>query len=320
MTDNLHIREAKDSDETSIKDLFARVVGREFPDQRFRWLFIENVLGRGVCPVALVGEKLVGSTASVAIPFRDGTSRFDVFRLQDALVDADYRGQGIYTRLMLDSSRVFDERGVPFVFGYPNENSKRLFLGKGGYTLIDEIPTLGLDVALDGDDFPSDLEFRCSAPDSFSQDDTNLFNRHWDAVRFHTVRTPDYLRLRYSPEVGRNYVVVRGFDSAGLQALAIGKYYEPANSIDVVELVAHPSAGVLLETLRALRGAFRGEPATRFESWIWGANPLVAAAEELGFAPTGRTTNLIWRMNPALGLAPPARDELTITMGDSDVY
>lgn len=316
----LRIRDFENEDQAAVEGLFLRVIGRDFPAKRFAWLFRDNPLGRGVCPLALLGDELVGSTASIAIPFRHPGGRLDIFRLQDALVDESCRGQGIYTKLMKESSRIFDERGVSFVFGFPNENSKWLFLNRGGYTLVDEIPTLGLELAANGGILDSGLEFEPAGPGSFTEADARLFAGMWRDVPLYTERTLEYLRLRYAPEVGHRYHVVRGFAGGELRVLAVGKFFEPAAAIDVMELVGPPDPGVLRATMDVLATAVGDRRVERFETWIRGANPLVAAAREAGFAPSGRTTNLIWRCRPDGGLPAPAVDDLLITMGDSDVY
>ncbi len=319
MSEALQIREFVDSDEQSIRDLFEVIVERPFPPERFRWLFIDNPAGRGICPVAEFEGRLVGSTASVAVPFRYRGRDLEVFRLQDALVDANVRGQGIYTKLMVESSRLFDERNVPFVFGFPNENSRWIFENKGGYTLLDEIPTLRLDFSALPEGC-SDLEFKAEPAGEFSSDDLQLFERCWQGVALHTLRSPGYLKLRYSPQVGRNYHTIRGFRDGELSLLVVGKYFAPARSIDVVELVGPGDVNELAAALRALQSSISDGEAEGFESWFWGANPLTGMAREIGFREVVRTTNLIWRADPAFGEKVPGDGELLLTMGDSDVY
>lgn len=319
MSDSLVIREFDDADEMAIRDLFREVVGRPFPPDRFRWLFIDNPYGRGVCPVAEFGGKVVGSTASVAIPFRHRGRDLDIYRLQDALVDANCRGQGIYTRLMHESSRLFDEKGVPFVFGFPNENSRWIFENRGGYTGLQPIPTLRLE---SGDLAPGGaaLEFRSEPSGTFTAEDFALFEKCWSEVPLYTLRTPEYLKLRYSRQVGRDYLTVRGYRGEELSILIVGKYFAPERSFDVVEMVGPRDAGEMAAALRALRSAIGSGQAEGFESWFWGANPLRRLAAKVGFRDVVRSTNLIWRADPKFGGMAPADGELLLTMGDSDVY
>lgn len=319
MSDSLVIREFADADEPGIRDLFETVVGRPFPPDRFRWLFIDNPLGRGVCPVAELDGRVVGSTASVAVPFRHRGRDLDIYRLQDALVDEVCRGQGVYTKLMQESSRLFDERHVPFVFGFPNENSRWLFENRGGYTPLQQVPTLRLRFA-DLAAGTGGLEFRSEPAGAFTAADAELFDRCWADVPLHTLRSPAYLTLRYSPQVGRDYVTVRGYRDGELAVLVIGKYFAPEKSIDVVEIVGPADAGEMAAALHALRAAVSGGEADAFESWFWGANPLCDIAAETGFVEAVRTTNLIWRADPAFGETAPGDGELLLTMGDSDVY
>jgi hypothetical protein len=55
-----------------------------------------------------------------------------------------------------------------------------------------------------------------------------------------------------------------------------------------------------------------------YESWTFGANPLKEIFTEIGSRPTGQTTHLVWRWDPA-NEAPVPVDEFLITIGDCDV-
>ena len=284
-------------------------------------MFIDNPFGFGICPLALVDDTLVGQSVAVAIPFIDGTAHYRTFRIQNVMVDTQYQGQGIFTRLLIENTRLADTNGIPFIYTFPNENSLPTFLRKAGYSLLDRIPTLNLSARHLDDSPATDMSFKVSGPNYFTDEDVRLMSRFTELVRFRTNRTLEYLRWRFDKRSDRTYIVVRGFSTTKeLHSIAVGKYYEPAQSVDVMEVACAANPIQMKATLQALGAAVGRHRIESYNVWMFGANPLAEIARAIGFVPTGQLTNLVWRWNPKNKTSIPSADEIMLTMGDSDVY
>ena len=60
----------------------------------------------------------------------------------DTMVDHRFRGAGLFTRLARRVNECMVERGVDFVYGFPNGNSIHGFVSKLGWTALDPVPFL----------------------------------------------------------------------------------------------------------------------------------------------------------------------------------
>lgn len=60
----------------------------------------------------------------------------------DTLVDADFRGRGLFTKMASSVYQRIDEEGGAFVYGFPNANSAPGFFKKLGWKTLDPVPFL----------------------------------------------------------------------------------------------------------------------------------------------------------------------------------
>jgi len=87
--------------------------------------------------VALDGEKVVGLQAFFYWPYsRDGIS-YNSYQSGNSIVHPDYRGQGIFSKLLKYIDEISGEFNIDFLVGFPVEASKNSFLRKGWSNLFD---------------------------------------------------------------------------------------------------------------------------------------------------------------------------------------
>lgn len=60
----------------------------------------------------------------------------------DTIVDANFRGQGLFKRLVNDVNARATEQGCGFVYGFPNGNSAHGFFERLGWTNLDPVPMM----------------------------------------------------------------------------------------------------------------------------------------------------------------------------------
>lgn len=117
-----------------VAELFRRQYGvapAEFLDRFTR--FYEHPYQRGRCQrvVALDGERVVGFVGFVVWPYALDGQQFHSFQACDGLLDARWRGRGVFPRMM----DVVD--GVDFVVGFPVATAKAVFLRNGWKNVLD---------------------------------------------------------------------------------------------------------------------------------------------------------------------------------------
>ncbi len=316
----MQIRDFTDTDLPAMQTLYKETYNREFPTDRVFWMRQGNPTGPAIWPIAVEQDEYAGQSTSVIVPFRDGDSQTKIVKMQNAMVSPKFRGRHVYSDIVQAKMDRADAAGYSYVYGFPNANSHKAFVGRYGFALICEIPSLGIkreDITEEPD---PGLTFEVSGPSSFTVEDANLFAGFSSQVRFRIDRTVEYLNWRYEPASGHTYFVVRGFENGQLVSIAVAKYYEDASGIDIVELACPTDRRHIHALLQALVAAVGDREVDGIEIWCFGGNPLVAAIAEAGFKPTGRSTSLIWRSHPDQGAAPAVTNDFLLTMGDSDVY
>ena len=114
-----------------------------YPTERWNiktieWEYFNNPFGKAKVFLALSGDKLVGFTSSVPIITKMKSDLFRGYRTQNVLTDIDYRGQGIFSRLILNNNDYLD-RFSDINISFPNKNSLPFFI-KTNWSKVCEIP------------------------------------------------------------------------------------------------------------------------------------------------------------------------------------
>ena len=124
-------------------ELFAQCFGRNgTPRQRpaLDWQYLQNPTRQLHVDLTLDGQTLAAIYAVQPCRLWCGGQRRLAAQSVDTLVDADYRGQGLFTR---GATAVFDrlaQAGAACVYGFPNKNSAPGFFSKLGWQSLDPVP------------------------------------------------------------------------------------------------------------------------------------------------------------------------------------
>lgn len=120
-------------------DSFALLHGvrREDFDLAFMdWWFFQNPTHEGLLAGVFDGDKLVGYVGFAAQHLRVEGRRVSAAILSSAFTHPDYRGKGLFSRLIRYLVEVAGERGHEAVFGWPNETALRIYLGRLGFSVM----------------------------------------------------------------------------------------------------------------------------------------------------------------------------------------
>ena len=119
------------ADGGEINDLFARAYGRTRTLEQWSWEFT-GLPGEGpVLWAARADNRLVGHYALISLPMSFFGQTLRGAKAESAMVDPDYRGRGICSRLVdltLEDAR---KRSISVVWGFPNELSFRIMERSG---------------------------------------------------------------------------------------------------------------------------------------------------------------------------------------------
>ena len=143
MTGGIEIRamQHSDSDLIAFRECFAHN-GTDRRLDALRWQYAENPARKLLVDLAICEHRIAAIYAVQPAEVRvDGIRRFAAQSV-DTLVDADFRGRGLFTS-MAESvySRVRHEGGL-FVYGFPNANSAPGFFNKLQWSSLDPVPFL----------------------------------------------------------------------------------------------------------------------------------------------------------------------------------
>lgn len=113
-----------DHEKQSLRDLFAEVFSKPKPVERFERQFTKTVLGYSYHGMMLDDEdRLVGAYTSIPVRYEVAGSTRTFGLSVDTMIARGARGNsGNLRRLAEDTYERLAEDGIPFIFGFPNEN------------------------------------------------------------------------------------------------------------------------------------------------------------------------------------------------------
>lgn len=131
MHDDLHIREATESDTEQILGLLRTSLGEgSIPRhlEYWSWKHRSNPFGASPVLVAEANGRLVGLRVFMRWAWEREGKEVRAVRAVDTATHPDWRGRGIFTRLTLALVEKMGAEGVSFVFNTPNELSRPGYL------------------------------------------------------------------------------------------------------------------------------------------------------------------------------------------------
>ncbi len=118
------VRPYEPADRAAFLDLYEHVHGSVKSERWFEWKYGANpYVGELPMMVAERDGDLVGARPLFALPMRAGRADFQVRQPADAMVHAEHRRQGIFTRMIERAVDHCESSGLDFLFTFPNQRS-----------------------------------------------------------------------------------------------------------------------------------------------------------------------------------------------------
>lgn len=114
----------------AIAALFQECFANKLTVDLWQWAYIDNPHGEPLVTLCYEGNQLTGHCASAPLPTALGATRFNSHLAMTAMVAKQCRGQGLYPRLVNENEQAALQRGVDFVFGFPNPVSTPVYRDK----------------------------------------------------------------------------------------------------------------------------------------------------------------------------------------------
>lgn len=225
--DDLRVRPMTPEDWPAALDVLRASMGNAAAGADFlRWKHEENPFGVSPGLVAEHDQKVVALRLFMRWRFRTGPEELSAVRAVDTATHPRFQGRGLFRTLTLALVEQMRKEGVAFVFNTPNEKSRPGYL-KMGWSDVTRVPvwvraTRPLRAALRraGALFPASPSF-----ESLEEDRASLrallqqpaLPSFLEAARprdsrYHTPRTPSFLRWRYADAPGLAYGARGRFD------------------------------------------------------------------------------------------------------------
>jgi GNAT superfamily N-acetyltransferase len=273
-----------------------------------RWQYVQNPTRQMFVDFAVSDQRIAAIYATQPAFVRVRDARLLAVQSVDTLVDADFRGLGLFTKMAAAVYQRVREREGAFVYGFPNGNSAPGFFNKLEWSSLDPVPFLvrPLRTAFLASKLPlgrlssraPDLRLPIRGPRLQSAQELRrvkeigpeldqLWERFASKVTIAVDRSADYLRWRLD-KPGEHYERLGVYEAGQLVAFCAYKVVDKHGGRVgyVVELLhgpAHHEAGaaLLAECLR--RMASDGADAAL--AWCFRHSPNARAYWKVGFMP-----------------------------------
>lgn len=300
--------------------MYNKVFAKPQTLEQWRWSHLGNPVRRMDTQLGFCGEKLIAQSAGIPLVLSHDSRLVSASRIQNVLVDPDWRGRGVFTETLLRLTKHLEEQAVDFVLTFPNDNSLPGFLKTGLYTHVFDMAALQLDVSAG---MPSgEMEaVRVESGSGFKQADVDFIAGQLKRQAIFTVRSLEYLKWRYHPASGHQYRTLRVFRGEEQAGFAVAKEYPPEGSVDLVEFIFGDDEAAVRGLLNALGSLFQKDRFKVLNVWSLEHYPAHKCLRRVGFTPAGRSTHVVFKTFSSR-CSPRCADPAAyfLMMGDSDVY
>ncbi|MFC2004675.1 GNAT family N-acetyltransferase [Chloroflexota bacterium] len=195
MKDSFIFRDYQRGDEYEILTLYKQVNEREMTSAHWKWKFEENPSGKSVIKLMFDDKKLIGFYAVIPTNVQVGRNLVKAALSVNTMTHPDYRGQGIFAYLGKEAYQVCEQKGVKFVYGFPNNNIYQSRIKKLEWKGFGKMSVLQRDLKIRGD-----VVSRAKNIHEIDKFDVRV-NSLWGKVRANycviVPRTMDFLNWRF---------------------------------------------------------------------------------------------------------------------------
>lgn len=316
-------------------DLYHTVFGKAESEEFFKWKYILNPCQTDKesynIVVAKDGRKIVGARANFPSTIWCGGTAWRAVQSGDTMVHPDYRGQGIFSKMVRFSVDDLQEKKVQLIFNFPNKNSFQGYIKLGWHdqwqvkqqvkiirplslahrklkrTTKATVPPTITDWSYDK------LRLSSDVPEGAQELFGRAFGNNGQAAQ---MRTTEWLHWRYVISSRKRYWFISMEDRGALLGYAIVSLSHSGTG-DLVDYVVEDNrANYFSHLLKGASSWFSTQKATHVKSWCAHKNFTKVFSRNL-FVPVKQPLNFVTRY---LDNGFPQDASWYITMGDTDTF
>lgn len=307
------------------KDKILALMQKIYPTYRynaafFEWEYLQNPVGKAKTFIAKEGDKIIGKYSLTPHLLIENKQHYHIWRIQNVMIDPDYRKQGIFFQLMSYAHDAQHWTNQDVFWGFPNEKSFPYF-EKYGF----EIPHSYIFWAHEGNICESKQNSKYVIEEEFNFSFlTNelLLSLYENAGNYlNIVKDKNYLTWRYIDKKDTKYEIYTLIENEAIIGYFVLKKYINADnqtSLHICELKIKADK----QTAIAFCLAFCIEKKVSYEAKILNTflifPDMQAILENLGFVKqeTGRKI-IFWKglcENEAI------QHKIYFSLGDNDIF
>jgi len=324
MKDSWLCRDYQDDDEYQILTLYKQVNEREMTLDHWTWKFTKNPFGKSVIKLTFDDKKLIGFYAVIPMSVQVESDLVKAALSVNTMVHPDYRGHGIFAYLGKEAYQVCEQKGVRFVYGFPNRNIYLPRIRNLGWKGFGKMSILQKKLESSAG-VVSGTKNICEI-DKF---DTRV-NSLWETVRTnHLVivpRTMDFLNWRFVQhpivEYAKYIFADKGNEVVGYMVLKIYTRGDEANG-HIVDMLCTNEKDVVRSLLRFSYDYFIRRGVRSLSCWMPEVSLCAQVLKEEGFIREEFETYFgVKTLDKEDGLLRNVEQfsNWYLTMGDSDVF
>lgn len=310
--DNFIYKFYNKGDENQIIPLFKKTFKKKLSLNNWSWVFKKNPVGKNKILIAFNKKKIVGQCASIRLNFKFNNQIKKIFRIQNFMVDIDFRGKSIaYNALKLLTLNIVKVKNN--IITFPNNNSLKIFL-KTGYNKFN---LYSYEMIIKKKyHIEKDIFIKNTKKIEFFDRDIKLINEFLNEFSIFNLRNKNYLIWRYNRNYN-DYRISRVYLKKKLIGLAIVKFYTKDKSICICELFYKKNIKNFSSILKAIIINLKSRKPKRLKIWSMPHFSFYKNLLKYGFKKTKYKTNVCTYKNLKIGNI---KKRIYLSMGDSDIY
>ena len=304
----------KKKNEHKIIQLFKKTFKRNIDLKKWTWIFKKNPNGSSKIALVFYKKKLIGQCASIKIFFNLKSKKKVFYRIQNFMVDKNYRLNKIATySLKFLTSRIVKNNN--YIITFPNDNSIKTFL-RNNFKRLFYIYTYEMFLNK-RHETERKMIVKNSSKVKFKNEDMILINECLQKYSISSLRTKNYLNWRYNVNYN-NYKISRIFLNQKLIGLIIAKFYSKDKSICICEIFFKKDINNSLKTLiESIVINFKKNRPEKIKIWSMLHFNFHKDLLIFGFKKTAFKTNVCTYKNLSQNKL---IKKMYLSMGDSDIY